>query len=57
MMEELRPSNVSKLYFMNPVFGVIFCGIYLTYLPTPWSSVLLEKLTGSAASQEIPRIS
>ena len=30
--------------------------IYLTYLLTPWSRVLLEKLTGSAASQEIPRI-
>ena len=29
---------------------------YLTYLLTPWSRVLLEKLTGSAASQEIPRI-
>ena len=28
----------------------------LTYLPTPWSRALLEKLTGSAASQEIPRI-
>ena len=27
-----------------------------TYLFTPWSRVLLEKLTGSAASQEIPRI-
>ena len=27
----------------------------LTYL-TPWSRVVLEKLTGSAASQEIPRI-
>ena len=25
-----------------------------TYLLTPWSRVLLEKLTGSAASQEIP---
>ena len=25
-------------------------------LPTPWTRVLLEKLTGSAASQEIPRI-
>ena len=31
--------------------------IYLhTYLLTPWSRTLLEKLTGSAASQEIPRI-
>jgi hypothetical protein len=28
----------------------------LTYLLTPWSRVLLEKLTASAASQEIPRI-
>ena len=28
----------------------------LTYLLTPWCRVLLEKLTGSAASQEIPRI-
>ena len=28
----------------------------LTYLFTPWSRVLLEKLTGSAASQELPRI-
>ena len=27
-----------------------------TYLLTPWSRVLLEKLTGSPASQEIPRI-
>jgi len=26
-----------------------------TYLLTPWSRVLLEKLTGSAAGQEIPR--
>jgi len=25
-----------------------------TYLLTPWSRDLLEKLTGSAASQEIP---
>ena len=28
----------------------------LTYLFTPWSRVLLEKLIGSAARQEIPRI-
>ena len=28
----------------------------LTYLLTSWSRVLLDKLTGSAASQEIPRI-
>ena len=30
--------------------------LILTYLLTPWSRVLLAKLTGSAASQEIPRI-
>ena len=29
---------------------------FLTYLLTPWSRVLLENLTGPAASQEIPRI-
>jgi hypothetical protein len=29
---------------------------YIEHLLTPWSRVLLEKLTGSAASQEIPRI-
>ena len=28
----------------------------LTYLLTPWSRVLLQKLTGFAADQEIPRI-
>ena len=30
-------------------------GIYPPLLLPPWSRVLLEKLTGSAASQEIPR--
>jgi hypothetical protein len=29
---------------------------FITYLRTPWSRVLLEKLTGFAANQEIPRI-
>ena len=28
----------------------------ITYLLIPWNRVLLEKLTGFAASQEIPRI-
>ena len=28
----------------------------LTYLLTPWTRVLVEKLTGFAANQEIPRI-
>jgi hypothetical protein len=30
--------------------------VFAYYLLTPWSRVLLEKLTGFAASQEIPRI-
>ena len=30
--------------------------IAIIYLLTPWSRVLLEKLTGFAANQEIPRI-
>ena len=34
--------------FISPVID--------TYLLTPWSRAPLEKLTGSAASQEIPRI-
>ena len=34
----------------------LFRSYLLTYLLTPWSTVLLEKLTDSAASQEIPRI-
>jgi hypothetical protein len=33
-----------------------FKNILFAYLLTPWSRVLLEKLTGSAASQQIPRI-
>ena len=35
---------------------VLMCDLLLTYLLTPWNRVPLEKLTGSAASQEIPRI-
>jgi hypothetical protein len=35
---------------------VLLVYFIITYLPTPWSRVLLEKLTGFAASQEIPRI-
>ena len=34
--------------------NIIIMQVLLTYLLTPWSRVLLEKLTGSAASQEIP---
>ena len=37
----------------DELWGSFFLFLYLL---TPWSRVLLEKLTGSAASQEIPRI-
>ena len=33
----------------------MYCALR-TYLLTPWSRVLLEKLTGFTANQEIPRI-
>jgi hypothetical protein len=36
---------------------LLMCALQiLTYLLTPWSRVLLEKLSGSAASPEIPHI-
>jgi len=38
----------------------VFCSSFISWFPgmllTPWSRVLLKKLTTSAASQEIPRI-
>ena len=36
--------------------AVVYYQGMLTYLLTPWSRVLLEKLTGSASSQEIHHI-
>ena len=39
--------------FLTTQIGVWESSI-LTYVLTPWSRVLLEKLTGSATSQEIP---
>ena len=38
-------------------FTELIIQVLLTYLLTPYGRVLLEKLTGSAASQEVPRIS
>jgi hypothetical protein len=40
----------------NYILNVFLFTWWLTYLLTPCSRVLLEKLTGCAASQEIPRI-
>jgi hypothetical protein len=48
------------VHFLNsPLLLVVHeqkCFNALTYLLTPWSRVLLQKLTGSAGSQEISRI-
>ena len=45
-------------WFLSTYEGTFCTNTYLpTYLLTPRCTVLLEKLTGSAASQEIPRIS
>ena len=47
----------SYLIHCIPVFFCILSAYCrFTYLLTPWSRVLLEKLTGFAANQEIPRI-
>ena len=56
--------SISYCYGNNviiPVQYIILANFWtvyskITYLLTPWSRVLLQKLTGSAASQEIPRI-
>ena len=60
-------SNSSNVYLSSSRFWTTTTRVIFYQLPsvsksriilltTPWSSVLLEKLTGSAASQEIPRI-
>jgi hypothetical protein len=42
-------------FFMGSGYLLTYLTL-LTYLLTPWRRVLLAKLTGSVASQEIPRI-
>ena len=41
---------------ISPKYYTSLLTYLLTHLLTPWSRVLLEKLTGFAANQEIPRI-
>jgi len=49
--------NTVRVYvYFQMYFSPIFRKSLIYYLLTPWSRVLLEKLPGSAASQEIPRI-
>ena len=51
-----RGQQIESIYRKLPVEISTSPLHLLTYLLTPWSRVLLQKLTGSAASQEIPRI-
>ena len=52
--------NFSLQHLFKTVTPIIFCHLLemqmKMHLLTPWSRVLLEKLTGFAANQEIPRI-
>ena len=45
-----------RIDFLDKVTELQTRVLILSYLLTPWSRALLEKLTGSAASQEIPHI-
>ena len=51
----LLASSCLPVNLLVPIHTLLWYFI-LTYLLTPWSRVLLEKLTGSAASQETPRL-
>ena len=59
----LWPHKMSHTYIKTNIHTYIhtythtYIYIYIhTYILTPWSRVLLEKLSGSAASQEITRL-
>jgi len=49
-------TGIETVYDSYPIHAVYMLCSCTDYLLTPWSRALLEKLTGSAASQEIPRI-
>ena len=57
MIYQTFQSNLQVFFFNKSRQFVQYLLTYLllTYLLTPWSRVLLEKLTGFAANQEIPR--
>jgi hypothetical protein len=68
MVEGIKSEFVPKLSSVAPTTTVgsissslyrqkyFSCKCIITYLLTPWSRVPLEKLTGFASSQEIPRL-
>ena len=47
--------NAGSRFFLGGGM-LVFQGLHRWHILTPWSRVLLEKLTGFAANQEIPRI-
>ena len=49
-------SNINHVSWKYTYYCCYYYHYLLTYSLTPWTRVLLEKLTGFAASQEIPRI-
>jgi hypothetical protein len=53
--QKLRTEEITNMLNAFQVVNIHIFGYQQepTYLLTPWSRVLLEKLTGSAASQEI----
>ena len=56
-MTTIHPSFSLKLHCSRyQSFSFSRKGLSLTYLLTPWNRVLLEKLTGFAANQQIPCI-
>ena len=63
-MQYLRQHNTLPALYNLPIDTTVRIkrpqqtknAINITYLLTPWGRALLEKLTGFAASQEIPRI-
>ena len=54
--QSVQWTNTSFWEKSNPNSGKRLGRVRIIYLLTPWIRVLLEKLTGSAASQEIPLI-
>ena len=56
VLRKLFFEHVSLWKITTPSKSIPLLVFQLTYLLTAWSRVLLEKLTGFAANQEIPRI-
>ena len=52
----LKVTPIQLLILWPLIIDTVKLHLHLTYLLTPWSRAPLEKLTGSAASQEILRI-